>query len=142
MSHSRVISDASSHDTKFVYHCQTVITNLIKQYLTPVKTIVYLSDGACQHVKNKYSMINLCLHYKDFGLHAQWLFYSTSHGNGPCHGLGGYVKATAYKHIMRNDGSKNALLTPFEFYEFSKKKFSQQSKAKGIVTWAGKPEII
>ena len=87
-------------------------------------------------------MLNLCLHYKDFGLHAQWLFYSTSHGKGPCDGLGSCVKAAAYKHIMKDDGPENALLTPFEFYEFSKKKFSQQSKAKGIVTWVGKSEII
>ena len=87
-------------------------------------------------------MLNSCLHYKDFGLHAQWLFYSTSHGKGPCDGLGSCTKAAAYKHIMRGDGPENALLTSFEFYEFGKKKFSQQSKAKGIVTWIGKPEII
>ena len=87
-------------------------------------------------------MLNLCLHYKDFGLHAQWFFYSTSHGKVPCDGLGSGVKAAAYKHIMRGDGPENPILTPFEFYEFSKKKFSQQSKAKGIVTWVGKSEII
>ncbi|CAF3495796.1 unnamed protein product [Rotaria socialis] len=73
-------------------------------------------------------MLNLCLHHKDFGLHAQWLFYSTSHGKGPCDGLGSCVKAAAYKHIMRGDGPENALLTPVEFYEFSKKTFSKQSQ--------------
>ncbi|CAF3366547.1 unnamed protein product [Rotaria socialis] len=123
-----IISDASSHDTKCVYHCQTLIINLIKQHFPNVKTIIYLSDGAGQHFKNKYSMLNLCLHHKDFGLHAQWLFYSTSHGKGPCDGLGSCVKAAAYKHIMRGDGPENALLTPVEFYEFSKKTFSKQSQ--------------
>ena len=38
--------------------------------------------------------MNLCLHFKDFGLKAEWIFFATSHGKSTCDGIGGTVKRT------------------------------------------------
>ena len=39
--------------------------------------------------------MNLCYHKEDFWVQAEWHFYATSHGKGPCDGIGGTVKCLA-----------------------------------------------
>lgn len=39
---------------------------------------------------------------KDFGLDAEWHYFSTSHGKSPCDALGGAFKRNAKLHNMRN----------------------------------------
>ena len=45
--------------------------------------------------KNCKNFLNLCHHESDFGLDAEWNFFATSHGKGPCDGVGGIVKRLA-----------------------------------------------
>ena len=39
--------------------------------------------------------MNFCHQKDDFGVKAEWHFSATSHGKGPCDGLGGTVKRLA-----------------------------------------------
>ncbi len=45
--------------------------------------------------KNCKNFLNLCHHKEDFEIDAEWNFFSTSHGKGPCDGVGGTVKRLA-----------------------------------------------
>ena len=62
-----------------------------------IKKLIYFSDGAASHYKNYKNFANLCNHKVDFGIDAEWHFFVTSHGKGPCDGLGGTVKRLAAK---------------------------------------------
>ena len=42
--------------------------------------------------KNCNNFTNLCFHHEDFDIHAEWNFFTTSHGKTPCDGIGGTVK--------------------------------------------------
>jgi hypothetical protein len=58
-------------------------------------SIIYFSDGCAAQYKNRKNFLNLCNHDADFGLPAEWHFFATSHGKGPCDGVGGTVKRLA-----------------------------------------------
>ncbi|CAF4054315.1 unnamed protein product, partial [Rotaria sp. Silwood1] len=79
-----IISNYLNHDTAFVYYCQQQIIGFIKARYPLVKRIVYVSDGATMHFKNKFNMVNLSFHKNDFDLEAEWLFTATSHGKSAC----------------------------------------------------------
>jgi hypothetical protein len=57
-----------------------------------IKHIHYFSDGSAAQYKNFKNFINLCNHYNDFGITAEWNFFCTSHVKSPCDGIGGTVK--------------------------------------------------
>ena len=42
-------------------------------------------------------IVNTCFHEEDFGVSAEWHFFATSHGKGPCDGIGGTTKRLATK---------------------------------------------
>jgi hypothetical protein len=56
------------------------------------KKIIYVSDGAKQHFKNKFNIIDLMKHHTDFGIKAEWHFHVTAHGKGPHDGIGAAMK--------------------------------------------------
>ncbi|KAJ8029098.1 hypothetical protein HOLleu_28419 [Holothuria leucospilota] len=87
-----IISDSLKHDTTAVHAFIGRLTNYLKESLPELKKIIYVSDGCAAQYKNFKNLINLCSHQKDFGLSAEWHFFSTSHGKSPCDGIGGTVK--------------------------------------------------
>ena len=72
------LSDSTSHDTAAVFTIQKQLIPEIKKHVD-VKKCVYFSDGAKQHFKNRYTMINMMYHKKEFNLEAEWHFHATSH---------------------------------------------------------------
>lgn len=110
------------HDTISVYMFQNRLIELIKLKIPSVNKIYYFTDGAPQHFKNKKNFKNLCLHYKDFGINAEWHFFATAHGKGPCDGLGGMVKSQARKACLQF-GSQRNILNASDFYEWGQSKF-------------------
>ena len=94
-----MISDCLVHDTVAVYLFQKTLIKFLKSNLTwPIHHIIYFSDGAPTQYKNRKNFINLCNHQNDFGVPAEWHFFATSHGKGPCDGIGGTVKRLADNH--------------------------------------------
>lgn len=103
------ISDSRKHDTASVYTVQTQLIPMIKKKIPRLKKIFYFTDGAKQHFKNKYSMINLLKHKEDFSLEAEWHFSATAHGKCVCDGLGATFKKEAYKASLKADPTKPIL---------------------------------
>ena len=112
-----VLSDDMTHDVCMVYEVQRSVINEIKEMLPLVSKIEYFSDGCAGQYKNRNNFKNLSLHKQDFGLDAEWVFFTTSHGKSPCDGIGGTVKrATAKTSLQRPIG--NQILDTEKMYEF------------------------
>ena len=55
---------------------------------------------------------------------AEWHFFATSHGKGPCDGLGGTLKRLAARASLQRP-YENQILTPIEFFNFCDKDIKQ-----------------
>ncbi|KAK3914359.1 Latrophilin Cirl [Frankliniella fusca] len=113
-----VISDHLKHDINAVYAFEKNHINFLKSKIPNLRKVFYFSDGAAQQYKNKYNVLNLNLHEEDFGVPAEWHYFATSHGKGPCDGLAGTLKRNAYLASIRNTAIRN----PIEFYQWAKEK--------------------
>ena len=88
------LSDSTHRDTAAVYTVQKILILHIKESVH-VKKIIYFTDGGKQHIKNKFQMINLINHEKDFGVQAEWHCHATAHGKGALDGVGALFKREA-----------------------------------------------
>ena len=115
-----IISNCLQHDTVAVFLFQTKLIEFLKAYLpTLPQRIIYYSDGAASQYKNRKNFLNLCNHKVDFGIEAEWHFSATSHGKGPCDGVGGTVKRLAAKASLQRPYD-HQIQTPLELFEFAK----------------------
>jgi hypothetical protein len=96
------ISDCLKHDTIAVHLFQRGLITFLNKTLGALSKIYYFSDGASAQYKNKKNFINLYYHTDDFNISAEWHFFATSHGKGPCDGLGGTIKRLAAKSSLQN----------------------------------------
>ena len=69
------------------------------------------------NTKNRKNFINLCFHEVDFGVRAEWHFFATSHGKGPCDGVGGTVKRLAARASLQRPYN-DQILIPHQLFEF------------------------
>jgi len=128
-----VISDCLIHDTIAVYSFQKLLIRFLKeQFDENPKHIFYFSDGAAAQYKNKKNFINLCYHYEDFNISAEWHFFATSHGKSACDGLSGTIKRLATIASLQRP-YKDQILCPFQLYTWCSEnikncKFSFTSK--------------
>lgn len=103
------LSDSNKHDTSAVYTIQTQLIKDIKMNVPKVKRIIYVSDGAKQHFKNKFQMCNLKNHKKDFNISAEWHFTATAHGKSSCDGLGASFKREAFRASMKAKATESLI---------------------------------
>ena len=74
---------------------------------------------SCDFIVTKIERILLiCHHNKDFGMPAEWHFFATSHGKGPCDGVGGTVKRLAARASLQRP-INNQITTPRQLFEFA-----------------------
>lgn len=90
-----IISEVKIHNTVAVYAFQKHLMNILKDKIPNLEEILYLSDGCGEQYKNKKNFKNLCCYEKDFNIKAEWHFFPTAHGKGPCDGIGGTIKRMA-----------------------------------------------
>ncbi|KAG1651819.1 Transcription elongation factor SPT4 [Nymphon striatum] len=102
---------------------QQVVLNYLKNEFPKIKKVRYFTDGCAGQYKNKQNFINLCCHQKDFGLEAEWNFFSTSHGKSTCDGIGGTVKRLLTKASLQRSYS-DPILTIEAIMEFCVEKIS------------------
>lgn len=115
-----IISDCLHHDTIAVHLFQKKVIEILKTKIPgEINKLIYFSDGAASQYKNFKNFINLCHHEKDFDMKAEWHFFATSHGKGPCDGLGGTIKRLAAKASLQR-AYNNQIMTPRQLYEFGK----------------------
>lgn len=101
-----VLSDDLTHNTVAVHAFQKILITHLKEQSLSINKIIYFTDGAAQHYKNRFNFLNLLNHKKDFGVDAEWHFHETAHGKGPCDGIGGNLKdwqlGRAYNFLLPN----------------------------------------
>jgi len=113
-----VISENSSHDTIAVHLFQKVLINFLSKKITTPQKMIYFSDGCAAQYKNRKNFVNLCNHGADFGMSAEWHFFATSHGKGPCDGVGGTVKRMAARASLQRP-LHDQILTPRQLFDFA-----------------------
>ena len=57
------------------------------------------------------------MYKEDFGINAEWHFFATSHGKGPCDGVGGTIKRLTAKASLQRIQDKQ-ILTPQDLFKF------------------------
>jgi len=118
------LTDSLKHDTAAVYSVQNILIPELKKNMKNLKKIIYMTDGAKQHFKNRYQITNLIHHEEDFGIKAEWHYSATAHGKSAYDGIGGTFKREAYRAslIAKPD---NALLTAEALYKWAKSNFKK-----------------
>ena len=114
------LSDDIKHDVPLVHKCIEFALDHIKSAYPGVKHIKYFTDGCSEQYKNNKNFVNLCEHEADFGLTAEWNFFATSHGKGPCDGIGGTVKRLACSESLRLTNADEHIINIDRMYEFCK----------------------
>lgn len=123
-----ISSDSLRHDTASVFAAQSVLLNDIKKKLKFIRHVIYMTDGAKQHFKNRFQIANLRQHQADFGLSAEWHYTATAHGKSSYDGIGGAFKREAYRASLLAKPT-DAILT------FDKLKSWARSHFKSIVIY-------
>lgn len=113
-----IISDNTTHDSIAVYLYTQIVVNYIKSTHTTVKKVYYFSDGAPQQFKNFKNIVNLCKHKEDFGVDAEWHYFATAHGKGPCDGVGGTLKREAARTSLQRPSDRQ-ITTARELFEWA-----------------------
>ncbi|KAJ8671084.1 hypothetical protein QAD02_002343 [Eretmocerus hayati] len=117
-----ILSDNLVHDSVAVHCVQKIVTDWIKSNFALARKIIYFTDGASQHFKNKYNFSNLKHHKRDFSLDAEWHFHATAHGKNACDGLGATVKSNARRASLQRS-SEDQILTPHQLFTWAREKF-------------------
>ncbi|KAE8746813.1 hypothetical protein FOCC_FOCC006448 [Frankliniella occidentalis] len=98
------------HDTHAVYiNHKILISTLQNDFNLQPKRIIYFTDGAAQHFKNRFNFLNLSNHFQYFGVAAEWHFHATSHVKGPCDGIGGTIKRLATRATLQGPSDKQII---------------------------------
>lgn len=115
-----LVSDILEHNTIAVHLFQKKLMNFLnKKLFLKVKKLFYFSDGSAAQYKNRKNFANILHHEEDFGCPAEWHFFATSHGKGPCDGVGGALKRAAAKASLQRPYN-NQILSAHDLYLFAK----------------------
>lgn len=120
------LSESLKHDTAAVYAIQTLLIPEIKKIVRKVKKIIYITDGAKQHFKNRYQIANLIHHKEDFHIDAEWHYTAISHGKSMYDGIGATFKKQTYRASLTAKPA-DAILTPQALYGWVKNQFKNIS---------------
>lgn len=120
LSHSSIvmISDCLEHDAVTVWAFSRFIVKFAKGLVPCVSKLIYFSDGAPQQFKNYKNFINIYNHEHDFGVRAEWHFFATPHGKGPCDGIGGTLKRMAARASLQRTPDQQ-ILEPKDLFDWA-----------------------
>lgn len=113
-----IISDCLVHDAVAVYVFSKIINKHIKQISKSPRKILYFSDGAPQQYKNVKNFVNVYFHGEDFQVSADWHFFASAHGKGPCDRVGGTLKRAAARASLQLPPDRQ-ITTPKQLYEWA-----------------------
>lgn len=113
-----VISNYMNHNTVAVFSFLQVVINHIKTLCPQLTKITHFTDGAASQYKNFKNFLNLVYHQDDFGLKGEWHFFATSHGKGPCDGIGGTLKRLARRASLQSRTGGAVIQTPQSLFEW------------------------
>lgn len=119
-----MISDDLKHDTATYYTYQKILHKHLSEKEIVASKIIYITDGASQHFKNRFNFVNLIYYKDDFNINAEAHFHATSHGKGPCDGLGGNLKRLATRASLQLPPSRS-IISPMRLYDWAKSSLKQ-----------------
>jgi len=94
----------------------------IKKPIKNVKTLIYITNGAKQHFKNRFQIANLINHKEDFGIEAEWHYCATAHGKSEYDDLRTIFKREAYRASLLAKPSET-ILTPKALFIWASNNF-------------------
>ncbi|KAJ8684815.1 hypothetical protein QAD02_020608 [Eretmocerus hayati] len=115
-----IIFDDSKHNTFAVHQYQKIIIEYPKQHFELITKIIYVSDGAGQHFKDKSNLGIILKHEEDFGTLAKRHHHATAHGKGGCDGISSAHLKRGAKRASLQRTSQNQILTAQALYEWAK----------------------
>lgn len=110
------ISEFLVHDTSGVHLFQKKLVSHLKETYSEIQKIYYFSDGAAGQYQNKKNFVDPLYHEQDFQVSTEWHFFATSHGKGPCDGVGGTIKWIAAHASLQG----TMITSPTELYKWAK----------------------
>lgn len=110
-----VFSDSLNHDSTTVNSFLDLVISYVKSIVPQVDVIKYFTDGSASKYKNYKNFANLLHHEEDFGMRAEWNFFATSHGKGPCDGMDGAIKRLAYRYSLQDEN----IQTPVALFQWA-----------------------
>lgn len=113
-----IISENNIHDTIAVHLYQKALIQFLTGHCCKPQKMIYFSDGCAAQYKNRKNFANLCCHEQDFGMPAEWHFFATSHGKGPCDGVGRTVKRLAARASLQRPYS-DQIMSPKQLFLFA-----------------------
>ena len=115
-----VISEVLKHDTiavqVFISHLMSFLKDKIQ-----IKKAIFMSDGAASQYKNRKNFASLCKFKSMYKIEAEWHFFATSHGKGPCDALGGNLKRMARRESLAKL-HEHPITTAKQLYEWAEKR--------------------
>ncbi|XP_034249688.1 uncharacterized protein LOC117650392 [Thrips palmi] len=131
-----IVSEYMKHSITAVHTFQKKLVEFLRPIVPGMKLIKYFSDGAAQQYKNRFNVMKIDYHEKDFGVKGEWNFFATSHGKGPCDGQAGALKREACKASLQMKLIRN----PTEFYKWAKARQDTQDGTK--VCFVSSQEVL
>jgi len=113
-----VIAESLKHNFESVYQFQLILIDYLKTRFGTIKKISSFSDGAASQYKNKKNFYSMCQFKKNFGFEVEWHFFATSHGKGPCDGIGGALKRNATRASLQRPYEKQ-ITTAKELFDWA-----------------------
>lgn len=113
-----IIAESVNHNFEAVYQFHQELFKFVRERFNVIQKIIFFSDGAGSQYKNKKNFYQLCQYKSTHNFLVEWHFFATSHGKGPCDGIGGAFKRNAMK---------TSLQRPFQ---------DQITNAKELFDWA------
>ena len=111
-----IISNCLVHDAVSVHLFVKKLLEFLTMSIKNLRKVYYFPDGASSHYKN---FVNLAFHMRDFNLEAEWHFFATSLGKGPCDSFGGTIKCEEARASLQRP-LEGQIRTAFQLYEWAK----------------------
>lgn len=119
-----IIAESLRHNYDAVFQFQQELIKFLEERFGTIIKIFFFSDGAGSQYKNKKNFFQLCQYKASHAFDVEWHFFATSHGKGPCDGIGGAFKRNASKASLQRPYN-NQITTAKELYDWAVSKDSE-----------------
>lgn len=113
-----IIAESLKHNYDAVFQFQQELFKYLREKFGTIDKIFFYSDGAGSQYKNKKNFYQLCQYKKNENFDVEWHFFATSHGKGPCDGIGGAFKRNATRASLQRPYT-NQITTAKDLYEWA-----------------------
>lgn len=139
MQHSSfvIISESLIHDSVAVNLYIDKLITFMRTKFNKIFKITYITDGAASQYKNKKNFKTVAAHKERYGIDAEWHFHATSHGKGPCDGIGGTLKRKAARASLSIEYD-SVISTPLELYQWAVKNIQMDFCYANVVDYTCK----